>query len=42
MNGLPERDDVTLEVSLAELCPLVEHAGARRIVWQSAFLERYA
>ncbi len=40
--NLPERDDVTLEVSLVESRPLVARAGARRTEWRSAFLERYS
>ena len=40
--NLPQRDDVTLEVSLSEPGLLVERVGARRTEWRSAFLERYS
>ncbi len=40
--NLPQRDDVTLAVSLVEPRSLVECAGARETEWRSAFLERYA
>lgn len=40
--NLPDRDDVTLEVSLVEPRPIVQRAGARRTEWRSAFLERYS